>query len=93
MKAQITPTWNGLNDRRFNWVRAFARLKPGVTAEQATAALQPYYRSLLEQEVKESAFANVTAATKDRFLQNRIAVVDASRGRSGFQCRSPRLGT
>jgi hypothetical protein len=34
MKAQLTPGWNGLDDRRFNWVRASGRLKPGVTAEQ-----------------------------------------------------------
>ncbi len=85
MKAQITPSWNGLDERRFNWVRAFARLKPGITPEQAALSLQPFYRTLLEQEVKEAAFADVPAATKERFLQNKIAIADASRGRSGFR--------
>jgi hypothetical protein len=85
MKAQLTPGWNGLDDRRFNWVRAFARLRPGVTPDQARAALQPYYQTLLEQEVKEPAFANAAPATRDRFLKNQISVIDASRGRSGFR--------
>ncbi len=85
MKAQLTPGWNGLDDRRYNWVRAFGRLRPGVTAEQARAALQPYYQTLLQQEVNEPAFARAAAETRERFLRNQISVIDASRGRSGFR--------
>src|SRR5205823_2592479 len=35
MKAQITPLWNDLKNRRSRWVNVFGRLKPGVTLEQA----------------------------------------------------------
>jgi predicted permease len=85
MKAQLTPGWNGLDDRRFNWVRAFGRLRPGVTVEQARTALQPYYQTLLQQEVNEPAFANAASETRERFLKNQITLVDGSRGRSGFR--------
>ena len=32
-----------LNDRRSRWVTAFGRLKPGVTAQQAKAGIQPLF--------------------------------------------------
>ena len=47
MKPQITPTWNALDQRLYRWVRVFARLAPGVTREQAKAALEPFYAGVL----------------------------------------------
>src|SRR5947209_12730234 len=41
MKAQMTPNWDEMKNRRQRWVNAFGRLKPGVTPTQAKAALQP----------------------------------------------------
>jgi predicted permease len=85
MKAQITPGWNGLDDPRFHWVRLFGRLKPGVSAEQARAALQPLYRARLEREVKERAFATASPETRQRFVESRLVVEPSSGGRSGFR--------
>ena len=85
MKAQLTPGWNGLDDRRWTWVRAFGRLQPGVTREEAKAAMQPYFHSLLQQEIREPGFAKAAPATRERYLQNQLQVLDASRGRSGFR--------
>jgi predicted permease len=85
MKAQLTPGWNGLDDRRWNWIRAFGRLKPGVTAEQARASLQPFFQTLLQLEVNEAGFARAAAETRERYLKNQISVLDGSRGRSGFR--------
>ncbi len=69
-KRQLTPGWYGLDDRRWHWVRVFARLKPGVTPEQAEAALQPFYRSLLQMEIKQEGFANASARVRQQFLEN-----------------------
>jgi predicted permease len=85
MKAQLTPGWNGLDDRRWSWLRVFARLKPGISPEQAEAALAPFYRSRLEMEVKEPAFANVSERGRKRFLDNKLSIVPAAQGRSGFR--------
>ena len=85
MKAQVTPGWNALDERLFRWVRVFGRLRPGVTHEQAQAALQPYFRTLLELDLGARGFATASKLNRDRYLQNQLLVVDASQGRSQFR--------
>jgi putative ABC transport system permease protein len=82
MKAQMTPGWDALKDRRTRWVNAFGRLKPGVTILQAKAGLQPYYHSVLEMEVKEEAFRNASDEVRKQFLRNIINLLPGSQGRS-----------
>jgi predicted permease len=53
MKREVTPTWDGLTDRRSRWLNILARLKPGISPEQAQAALQNLYRPIMEAQVKE----------------------------------------
>jgi predicted permease len=82
MKAQMTPLWDGMKDRRWRWVNGFGRLKSGVTAQRAQAALQPFFHSMLEMEVKEPAFRNASAYDRAQFLKNIIDVLPGSQGRS-----------
>ena len=82
MEQKLGPPWLRLDDRRFRFVQVFARLREGITAGNAAAALQPLYRSILEQEVGDKAFAAASANTKQRFLDGRLTVDDASRGHS-----------
>ena len=82
MKAQMTPLWDGLKERRWRWVNAFGRLKPGISAQTAKASLQPFFHSMLEMEVKEPAFRNASAYTREQFLKNIIDVLPGSQGRS-----------
>jgi predicted permease len=42
----IVPRWKGLEDRRAYWAYLFARLKPGVSAEQARTIFNGQYRSI-----------------------------------------------
>ena len=82
MKAQMTPFWDGMKDRRQRWVNAFGRLKPGVSIQQAKASLQPFMHGMLEMEVKEPAFRNASAYTKQQFLKCWMDVLPGSQGRS-----------
>jgi predicted permease len=82
MKAQMTPFWDGMKDRRQRWVNAFGRLKPGVTIQQAKASLQPYMHSMLEMEVKQPAFRNASDYVRREFLKNQIDALPGSQGRS-----------
>ena len=52
MKKEMTPTWNGLNERRVLWLQLVGRLKPGVTARQARASMEPYYHGVLIMELQ-----------------------------------------
>ena len=74
-----------LTNRRQRWVNAFGRLKPGVSATQAKAALQPFFHGMLEMEVQQEAFNNASAEVRQRFLQNIIDVLPGSQGRPYFR--------
>jgi predicted permease len=76
----ITEDW--FKNRRQRWVNAFGRLKPGITAQQAKASLQPFMHSMLEMEVREPAFSHASAFDRQEFLKCYIDVLPGSQGRS-----------
>ena len=85
MKTHLTPAWSGLDDPRFQWVRVFARLKPGVSATQAAASLQTVYRAQIEEEVKLPGFANAPETVRKRYVENKISLLPGGQGRSFFR--------
>ncbi len=85
MAGRLTPLTEGITDRRLRWLNVFARLPPGVTPEQAAAALQPFYASQLQMEVQEAAFAKASATDKGNFLKGTVAVTPAGHGRSDLR--------
>jgi len=82
MKAQMTPNWDDMDERRSRWVNVFARLKPGVTIAQAKATLQPFFHGLLTEEVKMPAFRNASSYSREQFLKGQLDILPASQGRS-----------
>jgi len=82
MKAQMTPGWDALKDRRWRWVNAFGRLKPGVSLQQAQASLQPFMHSMIEMEVNEPAFRNASDFTRKDFRRMKLEILPGSQGRS-----------
>jgi predicted permease len=85
MKAQVTPSWNALDDPRYQWVRVFARLKPGMSVAQATASLQTVYQAQIEEEVKLPGFAAAAERVRQGYLQNKVVLQPGSQGRSSFR--------
>ena len=83
MKAQMTPTWDDLQNRRSRWLTVMARLKPGVTATQAEAAMNVVYRQLNEQELKE--MTGVTALFREGFLSKHLFLRPGQKGRSDLR--------
>ena len=74
-----------LNNRRFRWVLAFGRLKPGVSIQQAKASLQPQFHQILNMEVQQKEFAKASPYLKQQFLKMWIDVLPGSMGRSGLR--------
>ena len=71
-----------LKARRNRWVNAFGRLKPGVSQQQAQAALQPFMHSMLEMEVQQKEFNKASKYDRDEFLKCSIELLPGSQGRS-----------
>jgi hypothetical protein len=44
MKREATPSWYDLENRRSRWLQVFARLKPGLSRQQAEAAIRTLYK-------------------------------------------------
>ncbi|UCD51604.1 MAG: ABC transporter permease [Phycisphaerales bacterium] len=82
MKPSITPGGWRMDDRRTQWVKAFGRLKPGLTLEQAEVAIQTPYRQIIQGEAESPSFKGVASEERKQFLQSRIVLRPGRRGHS-----------
>jgi predicted permease len=85
MKRQATPEWDRLFDRRAMWTHVFGRLKPGVTAAQAGAGLQPWFKRMLEEESRQESLSRFTPDQRRKFVASTLEVHAASGGRSDLR--------
>jgi predicted permease len=84
MKGQMTPIRNGLDDWNDQYLAVFARLKNGVSVEQAQAAINVDYHSLLEQQAVPLHFHS---GEKDQqeFLNKKLVLYPGAQGRTTVQ--------
>jgi len=86
MKAQVTPTWDDLDNRRSRWVSIIGRLKPDVSLDTARAQLDVVYKQVNAEELESvPAFASSSQQFKDRFRAKAIVVEPAGQGLSGLR--------
>ncbi len=83
MKAQMTPTWNDLDNRRSRWLTIMARLKPGVSRTQSEAAMNVIYRQINEQEIKD--VPDASESFRQRFVSKHLDVLPGHRGVSDLR--------
>ena len=83
MKAQMTPTWNDLDNRRSRWLTVMARMKSGVTPTQADAAMNVIYRQINEQEIKD--IPNASESFRKRFTSKHLNVLAGQKGLSDLR--------
>ena len=79
----MTPVLNPLpptrlTSRRHEWLSIMARLKPGVSQQQAQASLEVLYRQIREGEAQFSP--NTSTFDRDQFLARRIALMPGDQG-------------
>jgi predicted permease len=86
MKLQVDQLgFYDLKNRRTRWVNTYGRLKPGVTAEQAKASLQPFMHQMLDMEVQDKAFSKAAPETNQAFLKMWLDLIPASKGQSNLR--------
>jgi len=83
MKAQLTPLWNGLGDRRVMWLQVMARLAPGVTIQKAAAGMAVLYRQILETEAKD--LAGKPESFLERFVAKKLEILPGDHGAPEIQ--------
>ncbi len=79
------------DDRRTYWTYLFARLAPGVSIDQAGAALDPLYRGILA-EVEAPLQTGMSAPETARFLDRPLHVRAGWQGQSAFHDSRSRGG-
>jgi predicted permease len=82
MKAQMTPNWDGLEDRNDHWLTMLGRLKSGVSSSQAQAGLAPLYRAIMESE---GAALKLSARDRQEFVNRKLVLDTGSHGRPILQ--------
>jgi putative ABC transport system permease protein len=81
MRGLMLPGWKGFEDRQAYWAYLFARLKPGVTIEQARASLNGLYRPIIT-DVEAPLQKGMSDQTMAKFKAKVIEVEGGSRGQS-----------
>ena len=81
MKAEVMPGVNDLEDRRSRWLNIVGRLKPGLSAAQAEAGINPLWYGIRADELK--LMANSSERFRDAFLtKSHLSVLDGAKGMS-----------
>ena len=78
MRAQMSPASDDLDKRRSMWLNIFARLKPGISRQQAEAAMNTFWKPILESEVKELPNASQTVRTN--FVKRHLSLLPGGKG-------------
>ncbi len=89
MKPAITPDWDDLDNYNSRWVNIVARLAPGVTMQQASAALQPTWHA---ERVRDFTYQqDQSASSRAGFIDR--AHMELQAGATGFSPLREQLST
>ena len=77
----MQPGFTGFDNRREYWAYLFARLRPGVSLEQAQAATTAPYRAILA-DVEAPLQRGMSEQTMARFKAKTLVLQEGSRGQS-----------
>ncbi len=83
MRGLMSPGFNGFENRRQYWAYLFGRLKPGVSIEQATVAINGPYNAIIN-EVEAPLQKGMSEQTMARFKTKQITTEPGHRGQSSF---------
>jgi len=92
MRGLMIPGWDQFENRRAYWAYLFARLKPGVSIDQAHTAINVTYRAIIN-DVEAPLQQGLSDATLERFRAKAITVEPGYRGQSSLhgEARPPLL--
>jgi predicted permease len=83
MRGLMTPGFNAFENRRNYWIYVFGRVKPGVSIEQATTAINGPYHSIIN-DVDAPLQKGMSEETMKKFRAKVITSEAGARGQSSF---------
>ena len=92
MKAQMTPQWDELEERRSKWLNIIARLKPAMQVQQAEAGMNPLWKAIRTMELQ--SITNKSQHFREQFVEkSSLILLDSSKGYSPLRdtMRTPLL--
>jgi predicted permease len=92
MRALVNPGWRGFENRQSYWIYLFARLKPGVSIEQARSAVNAVYHPIIT-DIEAPLQKGMSDKTMAQFRVKKVTVDDGRRGQSSVhtEARTPLL--
>jgi putative ABC transport system permease protein len=79
MKAQVMPGADDLENRWSSWLNIVARLKPGVSRQQAEAGINPLWTAIRADELKQ--LGHRTESFGENFVaKSRLSLLDGAKG-------------
>jgi predicted permease len=81
LNAFMSPGFEGFENRRSYWIYLFARLKPGLTVEQARRALEAPYRGIIN-DIEAPLQTGMSPAMLARFKARTVTVEQGAQGQS-----------
>jgi predicted permease len=85
MLGYMWPSFRAFEDRNSHWAYLFARLKPGVTIEQAAGSLNGPYRAIINDV--EAPLQQMSPQTLARFREKRIKLEPGAHGQSDIRAQ------
>ena len=86
MRTALQPTWRGYERRNSYWFYLFARLKPGVSADQAARTINGIYKPIIN-DVEAPQERGMSDANMQRFRAKEVIVSEGARGQSTLHKR------
>ncbi len=87
MATSIIPGFSNIHDRRTKWMQVLGRLNPGMTLRQAEAGLEPWFKTMLREDMRRPGFPVITAERRQRFLRSSLVLTHAPQGHSSLRRR------
>ena len=85
MAAEAIPSFIEMLDHRSRWMQILGRLKPGMSREQVQAGLQPWFKSMLDADMRLPGFPIITPERRQLYLASTLQLTPAPQGHSGLR--------
>ncbi|MBV9267560.1 MAG: ABC transporter permease [Acidobacteriaceae bacterium] len=87
MSEQVIPGFKDYLSRRTRWMQILGRLQPGMTLRQAESGLEPWFKTMLRDDMRLPDFPVITAERRHNFLNSSLVLTAAPQGHSELRRR------